>query len=409
MAKDYGRRPRHSKNVNLALQGGGAHGAFTWGVLDYIFEQDKIWVEALSGTSAGAMNAVVAAQGMYENGAQGARDSLTEFWREVSKAGRTSPIQRSPVDRLMGNWSLDTSPGYVMMDLMSRMVSPYDLNPLRINPLRDLVAEFVDFNKVRDCHDMQIYLSATNVNTGRARIFDRQQITLDVVMASACLPSLYHAVEIDGVPYWDGGFMGNPVLLPFVEDSPADDIVIIQVNPKERSSIPTSAREIQNRVNEITFNSSLQKELRMIDVIQKLAADGEIGHTKYSDLKLHLIEATEEMKDLGASSKLNAEWDFLLHLHDIGRRTAETWLDQNFECLGKHSTLALPEMFEGTTAERCLRHQKPTEKSKVSPSAKAATSAGKATGENVSKSAKPATRATSTKSPRRTTAAKSAP
>ncbi|MEO1103415.1 MAG: patatin-like phospholipase family protein, partial [Pseudomonadota bacterium] len=183
MSKAKGRSAQHVKAVNLALQGGGAHGAFTWGVLDKIFEDGRIWVEAISGTSAGAMNAVVAAQGMYDGGGVGARECLHNFWRQVSEASRTSPIQRGIWDRFLGNWSLDHSPGFVMMDLMTRVASPYVLNPLNINPLRDLVEEYVDFQKVRDCADMPIYLSATNVETGRVRVFEREEITLDVTMA----------------------------------------------------------------------------------------------------------------------------------------------------------------------------------------------------------------------------------
>ena len=348
MAKDQGRAARHTKSVNLALQGGGAHGAFTWGVLDYLFEEDRIWVEAISGTSAGAMNAVVASQGMYDAGAAGAREALEDFWHAVSKAGQTSPIQRSPLDRMLGRWSLDMSPAYLWMDLMNRMASPYDINPLGLNPLRDLVDEFVDFQKVRDCQDMLIYLSATNVETGKVRVFHRDEITLEVVMASACLPFLFHAVEIDGVPYWDGGYMGNPVLMPFIEESPSDDIIIVQINPVERKGAPRNARDILNRVNEITFNASLLKELRMIDFVCSLIEEGKLGESDYRRTKVHLIEATEEMSDLGASSKLNAEWDFLIHLRDIGRKAAADWVDSHFDAIGEHSTVNLKDMFAGT-------------------------------------------------------------
>ena len=348
MAKFQGRAPRHTKAVNLALQGGGAHGAFTWGVLDYLFEEDRIWIEAISGTSAGAMNAVVAAQGMYDNGAAGAREALKDFWRAVSKAGKSSPIQRSPVDRLMGRWSLDMSPAFIWMDLMNRMASPYDVNPFGLNPLRDLVEKFVDFQKVRDCHDLLLYLSATNVETGKVRVFRREEITLDVVMASACLPFLFHAVEIDGVPYWDGGYMGNPVLMPFIEESPTDDIIIVQINPVERKGAPRNARDILNRVNEITFNASLLKELRMIDFVCGLIEEGKLVEDDHRHTKVHLIEATEEMNDLGASSKLNAEWDFLVHLCDIGRKAAGEWIDKNFDEIGEGSTVDLKQMFAGT-------------------------------------------------------------
>lgn len=350
MAKHEGRSKRHVKSVNLALQGGGSHGAFTWGVLDKIFEDGRLWVDAISGTSAGAMNAVVASQGMYDGGGDGARAELERFWQAVSKSGQGSPIQRSPIDKWRGSWSLDASPGYVFFDLLNRLASPYDTNPLGVNPLRNLVDEFVDFEKVRDCEDMPIFISATNVETGRVRIFPREEITLDVVMASACLPFMFHAVEIDGVPYWDGGYMGNPVLVPFIDHSPCSDIVIVQINPVERKGTPRTAREILNRVNEITFNASLLKELRSIDLVDRLIDAGKLSSKEFRQMFVHVIEASEEMKSLGASSKLNSEWAFLLHLRDVGRSTAAQWIDRHFDDIGERSTIDLREMFEQAPA-----------------------------------------------------------
>lgn len=345
MAKNQGRSARHTKSVNLALQGGGAHGAFTWGILDKLFEDGRVWVEAVSGTSAGAMNAVVASQGMYDGGGDGARAELERFWREVSRAGQSSLMRRSPLDVLSGNWSLDSSPAFVWLDLMSRIASPYDTNPLQINPLRDLVEKFVDFEKVRDCDDMPIFVSATNVETRRVRVFSREEITLDVVMASACLPLMFHAVEIDGVPYWDGGYMGNPALFPFVNHSPSNDVVIVQINPVVRKGTPRTASEILNRVNEITFNSSLMKELRAIDFVDRLIDENKLSGDEYRRLNVHIIDADEEMKTLGASSKMNSEWAFLVHLRDIGRRAAEGWIDRHFDDIGERSTVDLRTMF----------------------------------------------------------------
>ncbi|MGI9414186.1 MAG: patatin-like phospholipase family protein, partial [Hyphomicrobiales bacterium] len=243
------------KTVNLALQGGGAHGAFTWGVLDRILEDGRLKVDAISGTSAGAMNAVVIADGFTRGGADGARLALHEFWLAVSKAARASPIQRSPIDVFMGNWSLDFSPGVIWLDLMSRLVSPYEFNPLNLNPLKDLIESQVDFDHVHHCGDVRLFVSATNVHTGRVRVFTNEEISADTVMASACLPYIFQAVEIDGVPYWDGGYIGNPVLYPFFYETDTADIVLVQVNPIERRETPTSARDILNRMNEITFNS----------------------------------------------------------------------------------------------------------------------------------------------------------
>ncbi len=339
------RKERHVKSVNLALQGGGAHGAFTWGVLDRLFEDDRLWIEAISGTSAGAMNAVVAAQGMYEGQAPGARAALQKFWKAVSEAGRGSPLRRSPFDVATGNWSLDNSPVYLWMDLLNRLASPYDLNPLGLNPLRDVVAAEVDFAKVRGCNDMGVYLSATNVETGRARVFRRNEISLDVVMASACLPFMFHAVEIEGQHYWDGGYVGNPVLFPFFEESPSDDIVIVQINPIYRPGVPKTARDILNRVNEITFNSSLMKELRGLHFIQDLMEHHQIPEENRRVMHIHMIESRKKMRPLGASSKLNSEWAFLLHLFEIGRAAAERWLTRHFEDIGHRSTLDVPAMF----------------------------------------------------------------
>ncbi|MEM7057080.1 MAG: patatin-like phospholipase family protein [Pseudomonadota bacterium] len=341
------RRSDHHKGVNLALQGGGAHGAFTWGVLDKLFEDDRIWIDAISGTSAGAMNAVVAAHGMHENGAEGARQRLAEFWREVSNSARMSPIQRTPWAQATGDWSLDSSPTYQMMATMQRLASPYDMNPFRIDPLRKIVERLVDFKRVRNCKDMGVFLSATNVETGRVKVFTRDEITADVTMASACLPYLQQAVEIDGVPYWDGGFMGNPPLFPFFHGSPSNDIMIVQINPILREGTPKAAADIQNRINEITFNSALQHELRAIDFVARLLDAGQLDPDKYRHMHVHIVHSRKRMRSLDASSKLNAEWAFLTHLFEIGRETAEHWIDTHFDDLGQRSSVNIRQMFEG--------------------------------------------------------------
>lgn len=346
MSKAEGRGKRHEKSINLALQGGGSHGAFTWGVLDRMFQEDRLWIEAISGTSAGAMNAVVATQGMYDDGAAGARAALHDFWHAVSVAGQHSPIKRGPLDVLTGSWSLDASPGYLMMDMVSRMASPYAMNPLDMNPLRDLVRDFIDFDKIAGCDDMGLFISATNVETGRARVFQRAEVTLDVVMASACLPTMFKAVEIDGTPYWDGGFMGNPVLFPFIDHSASADIVIVQINPLMRPGTPTRARDIQNRVNEITFNASLLRDLRTIDLIHRLIEEGALSDDDYRVMHLHVIDGCDDMLALDASSKLNSEWAFLLHLRDLGRTHADRWLSQNFDRIEVESTLDMRTMFD---------------------------------------------------------------
>ena len=342
------RRPTGKKKaVNLALQGGGAHGAFTWGVLDRLLEDDRLEIEAISGTSAGAMNAAVVADGLMRAGPEGAREKLHGFWKAVSDAGRNSPIQRSPIDVFMGNWNLDTSPSYIFFDLFSRLASPYEFNPLNSNPLRDVLESVVDFETVRSCDKMKVFISATNVETGRVKVFDRHGLTADMVMASACLPFLFQAVEIDGAPYWDGGYMGNPVLFPFYNACTSNDVVIVQINPITRPGTPQTAREILNRVNEISFNSSLLKEFRAIDFVARLLEDGKLDPKHYNHILVHRIEAEEEIKPLGASSKMNAEWDFLMHLFDVGRFATDQWIGANFDDLGKRSTVDIRAMFQG--------------------------------------------------------------
>jgi len=294
------------KRVNLALQGGGAHGAFTWGVLDCILEDGRLEIAAISGTSAGAMNAVALADGYTASGPDGAREKLEGFWRTMSEAARFSPVQRTPFDILMGNWSLDLSPGYHAMDTLTRLFSPYELNPLDIDPLRSIVEDCVDFDCVRHCNAIRLFISATNVETGRVKVFDSHSLTVDMVMASACLPFLYQAVVIDGVPYWDGGYMGNPALFPFHTQSDSADIIVVQINPIERRGVPRTAQDIQNRLNEISFNSSLLKELRAIDFVDRLLEEGKLDEDGYRRERVHFIENQAALKPLGASSKMNA-------------------------------------------------------------------------------------------------------
>lgn len=332
------------KKINLALQGGGAHGAFTWGVLDWLLEDSRFELDGITGTSAGAMNAVVLASGLEAGGKDGARERLENFWREVSDEARHSPIQRSPLDVLMGHWSLDYSPSYLYFDVLSRFASPYEFNPLNVNPLRDVVERTVDFDKVHCCSGVKLFIAATNVFSGKIRVFSEKEVTLDAVMASACLPQLYQAVEIDGEPYWDGGYMGNPPLYPLFYETKTPDVVLIQINPVERRELPKTAREILNRMNEITFNSTLLRELRAIDFVTRLIEEGKLDQDDYTKVHLHRI-TTDELKPLQASSKLNAEWEFLVHLRDVGRQTAKEWLDRHFDDIGARSTIDLRQEF----------------------------------------------------------------
>jgi NTE family protein len=338
--------PNGKKPVNLALQGGGSHGAFTWGVLDKFLEDDRVSVEAISGTSAGAMNAVVVADGLMRGGPAGAREALGSFWRAVSRAARTSPLRRSCWDVMTGNWNLDHSPAYLGMDLLSRMASPYDLNPLNLNPLRDLLLSQVDFDRVRSCNRVKLFISATRVRDGKVTVFDRTHLDADRVMASACLPYLFQAVEVDGEAYWDGGYMGNPALYPFAYRCTSSDVIIVQINPLCCRETPRTAREILNRVNEITFNGSLLKELRAIEFVTRLLDEGALDPNRYKRMRIHMVSAESALGPLNASSKLNAEWDFLLHLHDIGWRTAADWLDRHYDRLGTASTVDLRSLID---------------------------------------------------------------
>lgn len=329
------------KPINLALQGGGSHGAYTWGVLDYLMEDGRINVQGISGTSAGAMNAVVFTQGYMDGGREGARKALHDFWLKVSNLAMFSPLKRSPLSVLTGNWDMSGTPAYIMMDLISRIASPYETNPFKFNPLRELIETAVDFEQVRSCKDIELFIAATNVQSGKIKVFEGDELTADMILASACLPTIYQAVEVDGIPYWDGGFSGNPPLFPLFQTTESQDIVIVQVNPIARNKVPKTAREIQNRINEISFNSSLLRELRSIEFVHRLLEENKLDTDHYANILVHRIEATEQMNPLSASSKMNSEWAFLTHLRDIGRESAKNFLEQHFDILGKESSLDL--------------------------------------------------------------------
>lgn len=333
------------KTIDLALQGGGSHGALTWGVLDRLLEDRRLHISGVSGTSAGAMNAVVMAEGLDRDGRDGARQALHDFWKAVSDAARFSPIQRTLWDRLTDNFSLEHSPTYLWFEQLTRMYSPYELNPLDLNPLRELLLETVDFKRVNHCQTMQVHVTATNVRTGRGRTFTQPELSVDSVMASACLPFMFKAVEIDGEAYWDGGYIGNPALYPLVEDPDTRDLVVVQINPLHRRDVPRTAREIINRVNEITFNASLIKELRSIALLHRIIESEGLESERYRDIYVHLIHAHEEVESLEASSKLNAEWAYLCYLRERGRNWADRFLDRHFDDLGKRSSFDMTSLF----------------------------------------------------------------
>ena len=335
-----------AKTIELALQGGGAHGAFTWGALDRLLDEERLEIEGISGASAGAMNAIALADGLVRGGRREARRHLERFWSATSSVARFSPIQRSVIDRFMGNWTLDASPSYMVADQLSRLLSPYELNPLDINPLRDLVVDIIDFDNVNRQPGPKVFLGATNVRTGRTKVFRQPHITADTVMASACLPTLFKAVEIDGEAYWDGGFMGNPPIFPLVDECDGRDMVLIRVNPFYRSEVPKSARDIQSRLNEITFNASLIKELRSLAFLWEIIYHEDLERDRYRDARLHAISDDALMRDLGMSSKMNAEWAFLTFLRDKGRAAADQWLRDHFDDIGVCGTFDIAWLLE---------------------------------------------------------------
>jgi NTE family protein len=345
MAKGNGREAREPVLVDLALQGGGSHGAFTWGVLDRLLEEPWLRVDGISGTSAGAMNAVALAYGYAEGGSEGARAALELFWRRVADAARFSPLQRSPLDVLLGHWTMDYSPMFVAMDLMARMVSPYDLNPSGTNPLRSILEEIVDFAHLTD-GPIKVFVTATCVRTGRPRVFRNAELSPDVLLASACLPTMFQAIEIDGEAYWDGGYAGNPTISPLVRNCDSQDTILVQINPIERPGAPRSARDILNRLNEVSFNSVLLKELRMIELLRRVADPGHDEGLRWAGMRIHRV-TSDVMLDLGYSSKLNTEWSFLSMLRDEGRKAAQSFLDAHGADVGRRSTLDLDVFLEG--------------------------------------------------------------
>lgn len=336
---------KSSKDISLALQGGGAHGAFTWGVLDRLCEETDLSFEGISGTSAGSMNAVVFAYGLATGGREGAKEAMNTFWSKISEAGRTGPIQRTPWQTFTESWNMDSSPAYFFFDTLTRIFSPYQLNPMNVNPLRDVLDEIVDFQTLRKDCPVKLFISATNVHSGKNNIFSDQDVTLDAVMASACLPFMFQSVEIDGEAHWDGGYMGNPALYPLIYNCDSRDIVIVQVNPLTLDKVPKTSAEIFNRLNEINFNSTLMREMRAIAFVSKLIDEGALDPTSYKRMNIHMIGAEEEMKALGVSSKLNADWAFLSYLKQVGRDTAAQWLKDNMDKVGVESTVDIQEKF----------------------------------------------------------------
>jgi NTE family protein len=333
---------RVTRRINLALQGGGTHGAFTWGALDRLLEDDRVEFDGLSGTSAGAINGAILALGLLEGGREGARAALDRFWRVLGAKFAVSPLRAHPMEKALWGWDMTYSLAYNAFDTMTRVLSPYQLNPfsMEFNPLRKALEESLDLARLReDKSAMRMFISATNVRTGKPKIFRREEITVDALLASACLPNVFKAVEIDGESYWDGGYLGNPALWPLYHERMAADIVLVQLNPLLRPELPTSTSDIMNRLNEISFNASLMSEMRAIDFVQRMLEAGRLEQPRYRRIFLHTIEDEERMRAFKLSTKFNGEWDFLCTLRDYGRDAADRFLRESFDKVGRESTL----------------------------------------------------------------------
>jgi NTE family protein len=327
------------KPISLALQGGGSHGAFTWGVMHRLMSDPNIYIDGISGTSAGAMNAVVFADGFLRGRRQGAIDALERFWGRIAKLnGMPRSIVRG-IPGLSDGWTVDNDPSFMMMDIVTRLWSPAQLNPMKLNPLRDLLDELVDFDGLRARPDVKLFVTASNVRTCKSRLFRTPELTSQVLMASACLPMLFEAVEIDGDFYWDGGYLGNPAIYPLIHECASCDVVIVQINPLTRPEVPTTSREILNRINEMTFNASLVREMAGVATITKLVESGKLNDDRYTAVRFHQISAEEELAKYGALSKMNTERSFLEHLHRLGYETADKWIAENHQRIGWESTL----------------------------------------------------------------------
>jgi NTE family protein len=346
----------HSSNpgglprVNLALQGGGSHGAFTWGVLDALLEDGRIALEGISGTSAGAMNAVALAHGFAQandklraDPREAAREALASFWNGIVQMGALSEAQRAPFEAVFGRRESDNSPSSLwanaMTTLWSSTMSPYQSNPFDINPLRNFLEGQIDFDGLARLETLKVFVVATRVSTGKAEVFSGKRLTADAVMASACLPMAFKAVEIEGDHYWDGGYSGNPAIHPLIYNCTGRDIVLVQINPIKRDKLPTTSAEIADRINEVTFNAGLIAEMRAIDFVKRLLAEGKLDPAHYKDVLMHRIDGGEALEAYAASTKTSTSASLIHELRDLGRTHAREWLVKRYSALGVTSTV----------------------------------------------------------------------
>ena len=341
-------KPPAKKRISLALQGGGTHGAFTWGVLERLLEDERLEVDGLSGTSAGAINGVMLVEGLLADGPAGAIVALDRFWRSIAARLAISPLRSTPFEKLVWGHDLTWSVAYRTFDTLSRVLSPYQINPFpyEYNPLRAALEDSIDFERLRmEAKAPRLFVSATSVRTGKPRVFTRRELTVDMLLASACLPQVFKAVEIDGEPYWDGGYLGNPALWPLYDQGGPPDLVLVQLNPQVRDEAPTSASDILNRLTEITFNGSLMAEMRAIDFVQRLLDTGRLEQPRYRRLFIHVIEDEDRMRKFKLSTKFNGDWDFLCTLKQYGRDAAEAWIAEHFDKLGRESSVDIRARF----------------------------------------------------------------
>jgi NTE family protein len=330
------------KVVSLALQGGGTHGAFGWGVLDRLLEEERLRLEAITASSAGAVNAVVLTNGLLAGGGEGARQALRAFWRELSEGAQSSVFRTSLLDKANPTHGLEHSPGYLFMEALTYFASPYQLNPFNLNPFKTLVERHVDFERIRKQRAIKLFLSATNVRTAKVKVFDATELTVNHVLAATCLPLMMHAVELDGEFYWDGGYSGNPAIFPIVYECEHRDILLVHTTPAERKDVPRTSPAIMNRMQEISFNTALIREMRTVAFLNRRI---EQGKAEGKRMLVHVIEAEDLTRDFTASSRLNGDWDFLTFLFDNGRKRADAWLRENFDRIGVNSTVDLEEKY----------------------------------------------------------------
>lgn len=344
-----------TRRINLALQGGGAHGAFTWGVLDRLLDEDWLEIAAISGTSAGALNGAAYKAGFCKGGREGARETLNALWARVGRGGIDDlPLARAgaPLDWMtaffypanvaarMTEAFLPISP----FDLASQVFSPYDWGPLWQNPLEPAVRA-LELEHVQADKGPQLFVAATNVHSGKVRVFGGAEVTHQAILASACLPTFFKAVEIDGQSYWDGGYSANPALFPLYDQGLPDDVVIVSLNPLNRPQVPESSQEILNRINEISFNAALLRDLRAIAFVKRLIAEGSINEGAMKDVLVHFISDDKLMRTLSARTKVMPTPDLLEDLFVAGRKAAGRFLKYHADDLNERATVDLQKMF----------------------------------------------------------------